>query len=76
MSKNYVKDDIIFFSIIKSENITVSDDEYAEGLAEYAIQQGVSGEELEEMYTKDYIRECLLWDKMMVYLASQNTFVE
>lgn len=76
MSKDSVKDDMVFYSIVKAENIEVTDEEYAAGLAGYAAEQGVSESELEEMYTKDYIRECILWDKLMLHLASLNTFVE
>ena len=36
----------------------------------------MSESELVEEYGEDYIRECVLWDKLMVYLAQNNNFVE
>lgn len=74
--ESIVKDELVFYSTVKAEGITVSDAEYVEGLAKYAAEQGVSESELEAQYGKDYIRESILWDKLMLHLASLNTFVE
>ena len=55
----------MFFAIAQIENIMVSEDEYVEGLARYAAEAGVSSEQLEDYYGKQYINECLLWDKLL-----------
>ncbi len=71
-AKTYTKEDLVFYGIAQVEGITVSDEEYAEGLAKYAAEAGATGEELEEYYGELYIEECLLWDKLleMIYEAS------
>ena len=74
--ESIVKDELVFYSIVKAEGITVSDTDYAEGLARYAAQEGISEAEFEEMYAKEAISESILWEKLIEYLASQNTFVE
>ena len=71
-----VKEEILFYSIVKTENLEVTQEDYANGILQYAADQGMTESELVEQYGEDYIRECVLWDKLMVYLASQNTFVE
>lgn len=71
-----VKEEIVFYSIVKAENIEVTQEDYANGIIQYAADQGMSESALVEQYGEDYIRECVLWDKLMVYLASQNTFIE
>lgn len=71
-----VKEEVVFYSVVKAENIEVTQEDYANGILQYAEEQGMSESALVEQYGEDYIRECVLWDKLMVYLASQNTFVE
>lgn len=71
-----VKEEILFYSIVKAEGLEVTQEDYANGIIQYAADQGMSESALVEQYGEDYIRECVLWDKMMVYLASQNTFIE
>ena len=76
MMEARVKEELAFYAIVKAEGIEVTQEDYANGILQYAADQGVSESELVEEYGEDYIRECVLWDKLMVYLASQNTFVE
>ena len=64
-AEKYTKEDLVFFAIAQIENIMVSEDEYVEGLAGYAAEAGVSSEQLEDYYGKQYINECLLWDKLL-----------
>lgn len=71
-----VKEEITFYSIVKIEGIEVTDEDYANGIIQYAADQGMSESALVEEYGEEYIRECVLWDKLMVYLASENTFTE
>lgn len=68
----YTKEDLVFYGIAQVEGVSISDEEYAAGLANYASETGATGEELEDYYGKDYIEECLLWDKLleMVYELS------
>lgn len=73
-AENMVKEELVFYSIAKLENATIDDAEYAEGVAKYAEAQGVTVEQLEESYTKEYIIDNLLWDEVIYSLAAQNTF--
>lgn len=58
-----VFEDMIIFSIIKAEKLTVTGEEYAEAVYSYAEQEGVSISEMEEYYGRDYLEECVLYDK-------------
>lgn len=74
--KDRVKEEIIFYSIVKAEGIEVTQEDYANGLIEYAAAQGMSESALVEEYGEEYIKECVLWDKLMYALAEQTTFVQ
>ena len=76
MMEDRVKEEVVFYSIVKAENIEVTQEDYANGIIQYAADQGMSESALVEQYGEDYIRECVLWDKLMVYLAARNTFIE
>lgn len=67
-ARNYTKEDLVFFAIIKAENFIISDSEYAIGAAGYAEQAKATITQLEEYYGKDYIVESLLWDKVLKQL--------
>ena len=71
-----VEEEIIFYSIVKAEGLEVTDEDYANGVIEYAEAQGLSESALVEQYGEEYIRECVLWDKMMYTLGEMNSFVE
>lgn len=58
-----VAEDLIVFSIIKAEKLKTSDEEYAEMAAGYAEQEGMTLAEMEELYGRDYLEECVLYDK-------------
>ena len=76
MMESRVKEELAFYAIVKAEGIEVTQEDYANGILQYAADQGMSESELVEEYGEDYIRECVLWDKLMVYLAQNNNFVE
>lgn len=69
-AEQYAKQDLVFHSLVKAENLTVTDAEYVDGLAEYAASAGATPAELEAYYGSDYILETLLWDEMMEMLYS------
>ena len=74
--KNLVKEELVYFAIVKAEAMEVTDEDYSEGLARYSASMGVTAEELEAQYGVEYIKDNILWDKTHTYIASQNTFVE
>lgn len=73
-----VCEELIVFSIIKAENLTVTDEEYAEAVAGYAEYDGVSFAELEESYGREYLEECVLYDKALefVYNSANILYIE
>ena len=72
-AEQYAKQDLVFYAIVKAESISVTEEEYTAGLADYAASSGVSSAEMEAYYGKDYIMESLLWDEMMdVLYANAN----
>ena len=66
-AKTYTAEDLMFHYIINAENITISDEEYTKGIAEYAEQydDGVTPQMLEEAYGRDALIESLLKDKVI-----------
>lgn len=74
-AEEYTKEDLVFFAVAKTEGVSVSDDEYTEGLAKYAESSNVEPSVLEEYYGKKYIMESLLWDKLLnlIYDMSEIT---
>lgn len=75
MVEDAVREELIFYSIIKAEGISISDEEYEDGVAGFAELQGVTVEEMEEQYGRDYITDSLLWDKMIYTLFDTTVFV-
>ncbi len=68
----YVKEEMILRRIVELEDITITDAEYAEGAAEYAVENGFeNAAAMEEYYGADVIKESLLWDKVLVYLVEK-----
>lgn len=70
---NYqVKGQIAMKEIIRLENITLTEDEYTEGLELLAAENGAeSAEVFEEEYGREVIEESVLYEKAMNWLADQ-----
>lgn len=66
--------ELVLNSIIKAENITLSDAEYTKGLAEYMEKYNITTEdEFYQKYgTKEQVSESLLWEKAVNYLVDQS----
>ncbi len=69
MIESTMKEEMILESIIRAENITLTDEEYTEGAQKYADAYQVTVEELESTYTKDVIYQNVLWDKVFTFIA-------
>ncbi len=67
-ARNLVKDDLVFYSLVKAENVTLTDEEYQDGLAEYAEYYGYSTEDFVTQYGEETIRNSLLWNKVQEML--------
>ena len=69
-AEQYAKQDLVFFSLVKAEGLTVTDAEYKGAILEYAADAGVTTAEFEAYYGKDYITDSILWEKMLEMLYS------
>ena len=75
MVEDAVREEIVFYSIVKAENIAITEEEYTEAAEGYAEVEGVTLEELEAAYGYDYIAESVLWDKVIYTLFDTTTFI-
>lgn len=75
MVEDVIREELVLYSIVKAENISLTEEDYAEGLAYYAEVQGVTAEELEAKYGREYIESNLLWDKVIYALFDTTTFI-
>ena len=74
-SKSLVYEELVFYYIVKEENYSVTDEEYSAGVAKYAEEQGMTVEQMETYYDRDYIMDNILWDKVLLTLKDITTFV-
>lgn len=76
-AETYIKEDMVIYSIVKAENLQITDEEYAKGIAEFCEQYGMSEAELVEAYGEDRIESVLIWNKLMdaIYEWSNITVV-
>ena len=77
MVEDVIREELVFYAIVKAEGLSISDEEYEEGLAMYAAAQSeeISPEDFEAMYGKDAIVDALLWDEMIYALFDTTIFV-
>lgn len=75
-AQQYAKQDLVFYSLVQAEGLTVTDAEYNEGLALIASANNLSAAEIEAYYGKDYIVDSLLWDKMLEMIYSYATITK
>ena len=64
----------MLFSIIKAENITITEDDYTKYLEEMKEYNGVDEETIYEYYTKDELTEMFLMTKGYESVLEWNTF--
>lgn len=73
MARDQVKDDLVFYALVKAENITVSDAEYATELPIFAEAMGMEPDAMLEQYGEATIRDGILWNKAQDLLVSWAT---
>ena len=72
-----VAEQLVLYSIIQKENITVSDAEYETGLSEYATKYSFeSPEAFESYYGTDLARQSMLWDKTIAFIIDNATILQ
>lgn len=75
-SENCVKNDMIFYSIVKNESISLSEEEYAAKVQEIADYYGATTDAIESYYGRDYLEQSFLWNKVLDFLYDSNTCVK
>ena len=76
-AQNAVKEEMVLYSLARTEKIELSNEEYAEGLEKYAALYGYdSAQALEEQYGHETLFNSILWDKVMEFVSEQAVEVE
>ncbi len=70
-ARQTVTEEMVMYTIIRAEGITLSDDEYQEGLQRYTDLYSLSTDELLQAYGESGIRQSLLWEKTWEYLTDR-----
>ena len=69
-------EEMTLLAIAKEENIKISDEEYRDGLARYAEEQGWDDPfKVEESYGENYIKNSLLQEKVLDFLYDNANIV-
>ena len=68
-----VKQEMVYFYVARTNNITVSDEEYEEGAEHIAKENGLASAEelLDRGYDKDSIMQSVLFEKVANYIGEQ-----
>lgn len=69
-AEEYIKNRLVFWSLVKQTGLTITDEEYTAGLENY--RELADNETYGDGYDTEVIREALLWDKVCDYLISNN----
>lgn len=73
-AENRAAQELVLNSVIKTENMVLTDEEYSEGLANYMEKYSVETED--EFYqnygSKEQVQESLLWEKAIDFLLAQS----
>lgn len=76
-ARSMVKEDLIFYSIVKAENITISDEEYTATLPEFAAYYDYTDpQEMVDAYGETSIRDSMLWKKTQDRLVEWANIVD
>lgn len=73
-AKDLVLDELVLYAIVEAEDYSVNDEDYAKYIVKYAEEQGISVEEMEKRYEREYIIDNMLWDKVLFTLTEQTEF--
>ena len=68
-AKEYVTERLVFWTFVEKEGITLTDADYEAGLAEYKEMYGSDTFMDDNNISEEALREALLWDKAMEFLA-------
>lgn len=74
--RSYVKEDLVMYQLIKTLDITLTEEEYQEGYEFYAEYYGTTVEELISYYGQSTIDTTIIWQKLMDKLILETTVIE
>lgn len=75
-AENYIKEDIVIYSIVKAENLDITDEEWAEEVAKFCVQYEMTEDELVASYGESKILSVIQWNKLMKAICEWNTIIE
>lgn len=75
-SQNYVKEDLVMYTLIKELGVEPTEDEYSEGIAFFAEYYGITEDELLSYYGEDTVRATILWQALMSKIAETAVITE
>lgn len=75
-AEEYVAGRLVFWQLVKTKNITLSDAEYASGVEKYKDLYENDNFIEDNNLTEEQIREALLWDKVAQMLTEYTDFTE
>ena len=71
-----VKEELAIFAVMKAEDLTITDEEYNEFMADLVESSGKTAEEIEAIYSKEDIVLQMLVSEVQDLVFEVNTFVE
>lgn len=75
-SRNYVKEDLVMYQLIKELDVNLTEEEYDEGMEFFAEYYGTTADELASYYGEDTIRTTILWQALMEKIAETAVITE
>ena len=73
-AKELVKSEMLMYSLVRSYDLAITDDEYTAGAQKYAERYGLeSVSALESKFGSDYVEYTVQMDKVLTFLASKVT---
>ena len=75
-SRAFVKEDLVMYQLIKTLEVSPTEEEYEEGFEFYAEFYGTTVEELLEYYGETAVKTTILWQKLMETLILSNNIIE
>ena len=75
-SEQYIFEDLVVYSIIKAENLDVTEEEYASGVKDLAVEYDMTEEKLLETYEEEDVINVLRWRKLLDAIYSWSNITE
>ncbi len=75
-AESYIKEDIVIYSIVKAENLEITDGERAEEMAKFCDKYEMTEDELIATYGEARIMGVIQWNKLMKAICEWNTAIE